>query len=212
VCDLAAEDVRSLIAGAPRVPVPPPTSGLNFHCLYPGACMRACILVCAVRAAGAGGEGRTQLVVFEVVCMLTSPCIRFPLNTRHAHSHASPASLALIPLAAIDAPADFGLLARLHGPGGSYLTHISSATGAECVVRGRGSAAGGEGQEPLHIYVSSGSREHLEEARRRVFLWGDEVRGRAEVYERVWMGLWRLLLLHGDCGRPAVAAGVHAAS
>eukprot|EP00887_Chlorella_sp_A99_P005374 scaffold1.g5374.t1 len=67
----------------------------------------------------------------------------------------------------VEAPPEFGAADRVRGPGGSYLAHISSATGAAVALRGAGSGEPpplGVPEAPLHLHVTSAAPQQLEEA------------------------------------------------
>lgn len=68
---------------------------------------------------------------------------------------------------AFEAPPEFGLLARIKGPGDSYLAHITGSTGTSVVTRGRGSGVseGPGAQEPLHLLFSGPSAKVVEDAK-----------------------------------------------
>ena len=56
------------------------------------------------------------------------------------------------------APEAFKLLEKLQGPGGAFLSHIATQTGAKVHLRGRGSGfieptSGKESFEALYIYI-----------------------------------------------------------
>lgn len=56
------------------------------------------------------------------------------------------------------APASFELVNKILGPGGQYLSHIATETGAQVMLRGKGSghletSAGLETPEPMHLYL-----------------------------------------------------------
>ncbi|KAK9271673.1 hypothetical protein L1049_002036 [Liquidambar formosana] len=61
------------------------------------------------------------------------------------------------------------IAARIRGPNDQYINHIMNETGATVVLRGRGSgnfeSPHSEGQQPLHLFLSSNSPKGLEDAR-----------------------------------------------
>ncbi|KAK9837508.1 hypothetical protein WJX81_007444 [Elliptochloris bilobata] len=65
----------------------------------------------------------------------------------------------------IEAGPEFGLAARLRGPEGSFLAHISRETGAAVALRGRGAGGADEGPAPLHVAVAAPSAKAAESAR-----------------------------------------------
>ncbi|KAK9808142.1 hypothetical protein WJX73_001316 [Symbiochloris irregularis] len=73
-------------------------------------------------------------------------------------------------------PAEFGLAARIRGPGDAYLQHISRETGVTAALLGRGS--GIESAEPPHLLVSSPpNNPGFEEGKRLAQNLIDTVRG-----------------------------------
>ncbi|KAG0618620.1 hypothetical protein M758_4G078800 [Ceratodon purpureus] len=71
----------------------------------------------------------------------------------------------------IEADPSFNLIGRIRGPNDQYIKHIMTETGAEVVIRGRGSgytdpSTGEELQQPLHLFISSESAKSLDDARK----------------------------------------------
>ncbi|XP_004304230.1 PREDICTED: protein RIK-like [Fragaria vesca subsp. vesca] len=69
-----------------------------------------------------------------------------------------------------DADPSFNIAARIRGPSDRYINHIMNETGATVLLRGRGSGNidslhGEEGQQPLHLFLSSNNLKSLEDAR-----------------------------------------------
>ncbi|KAF3971151.1 hypothetical protein CMV_005227 [Castanea mollissima] len=63
------------------------------------------------------------------------------------------------------------IAARICGPNDQYINHIMNETGATVLLRGRGSgniesSHGEEGQQPLHLVLSSNNPKSLEDAKR----------------------------------------------
>uniref|UniRef100_A0A1X7TKY4 KH homology domain-containing protein 4 n=1 Tax=Amphimedon queenslandica TaxID=400682 RepID=A0A1X7TKY4_AMPQE len=70
-----------------------------------------------------------------------------------------------------DVDNSFGLLDRLQGPDGSYLSHIASTTGAKVFLRGKGSkyiepTSGKESFEALYLFISHPSSDGVMSARK----------------------------------------------
>lgn len=63
---------------------------------------------------------------------------------------------------------EFNLIGKLIGPQGRYVKHISSEAGGNTRVqlRGRESLTNPAHPEPLHLYITSNSTEHLEKAKK----------------------------------------------
>ncbi|KAG2715521.1 hypothetical protein I3843_03G084800 [Carya illinoinensis] len=62
------------------------------------------------------------------------------------------------------------IAARIHGPNDQYINHIMNETGATVLLRGCGSGdpegtQGEEGQQPLHLFLSSNNSKSLEDAK-----------------------------------------------
>ncbi|KAK7394415.1 hypothetical protein VNO78_14943 [Psophocarpus tetragonolobus] len=69
-----------------------------------------------------------------------------------------------------DADPSLNIVARIRGPNDQYINHIINETGATVVLRGRGSGNneclnGEDGQQPLHLFLSSGNAKSLEDAK-----------------------------------------------
>ncbi|KAM5581207.1 protein RIK [Rosa sericea] len=69
-----------------------------------------------------------------------------------------------------DADPSLNIAARIRGPSDQYINHIMNETGATVLLRGRGSGNidglhGEEGQQPLHLFLSSNNLKSLEDAR-----------------------------------------------
>ncbi|XP_020219182.1 protein RIK isoform X1 [Cajanus cajan] len=69
-----------------------------------------------------------------------------------------------------DADPSLNIVARIRGPNDQYINHIMNETGATVVLRGRGSGNneclnGEDGQQPLHLFLSSNNAKSLEDAR-----------------------------------------------
>uniref|UniRef100_A0A803N134 Protein RIK n=1 Tax=Chenopodium quinoa TaxID=63459 RepID=A0A803N134_CHEQI len=69
-----------------------------------------------------------------------------------------------------DADPSLNMVARIRGPNDQYINHIINETGATVVLRGRGSGylgniQGEEGQQPLHLLLSSNNQKSLEDAK-----------------------------------------------
>ncbi|KAL2329879.1 hypothetical protein Fmac_017460 [Flemingia macrophylla] len=69
-----------------------------------------------------------------------------------------------------DADPSLNIVARIRGPNDQYINHIMNETGATVVLRGRGSGNneclnGEDGQQPLHLFLSSYNAKSLEDAR-----------------------------------------------
>ncbi|KAI9120519.1 hypothetical protein K1719_007552 [Acacia pycnantha] len=70
-----------------------------------------------------------------------------------------------------DADPSLNIVARIRGPNDQYINHIMNETGATVVLRGRGSGNlegpnGEDGQQPLHLYLSSNTAKGLDDAKR----------------------------------------------
>ncbi|GMY12905.1 protein RIK isoform X1 [Fagus crenata] len=70
-----------------------------------------------------------------------------------------------------DPDPSLNIAARIHGPNDQYINHIMTETGATISLRGRGSgniesSHGEEGQQPLHLFLSSNNPKSLEDAKR----------------------------------------------
>ncbi|XP_047334835.1 protein RIK [Impatiens glandulifera] len=69
-----------------------------------------------------------------------------------------------------EADPSLNIAARIRGPNDQYVNHITNETGATVVLRGRGSGTldvtlGEEGQQPLHLFLSSTNQKSLESAK-----------------------------------------------
>ncbi|XP_054803518.1 protein RIK isoform X2 [Prosopis cineraria] len=69
-----------------------------------------------------------------------------------------------------DADPSLNIVARIRGPNDQYINHIMNETGATVVLRGRGSGNtegpnGEDGQQPLHLYLSSNNAKSLDDAK-----------------------------------------------
>ncbi|XP_074301651.1 protein RIK-like isoform X1 [Silene latifolia] len=69
-----------------------------------------------------------------------------------------------------DADPSLNIAARICGPNDQYINHIINETGATVVLRGHGSghlsnSECKEGQQPLHLFLSSNNQKSLEDAR-----------------------------------------------
>ncbi|GFR46618.1 hypothetical protein Agub_g8222 [Astrephomene gubernaculifera] len=61
-------------------------------------------------------------------------------------------------------PGAFPLAEKIKGPGGTFVQHISTTTGATVQLRGRGSGDA-EGPDPLHVHIAAPSPKALEDAK-----------------------------------------------
>ncbi|KAI3439500.1 uncharacterized protein J3R85_004706 [Psidium guajava] len=69
-----------------------------------------------------------------------------------------------------DADPSWNIASRIRGPNDQYINHIMNETGATVLLRGRGSGTseslrGEEGQQPLHLFLSSNNAKSLENAK-----------------------------------------------
>ncbi|XP_057436101.1 protein RIK isoform X2 [Lotus japonicus] len=92
-------------------------------------------------------------------------------------STASPSALAngvTMPSACVflgfDADPSLNIVARIRGPNDQYINHIMNETGVTVTLRGRGSGndecmSGEDGQQPMHLFLSSNNLKSLEDAR-----------------------------------------------
>ncbi|XAR51664.1 hypothetical protein NMG60_11006354 [Bertholletia excelsa] len=69
-----------------------------------------------------------------------------------------------------EADPSLNIAARIRGPNDQYINHIMNETGATVLLRGCGSgnsenAVGEEGQQPLHLFLSSSNPKSLESAK-----------------------------------------------
>ncbi|XP_061365914.1 protein RIK isoform X2 [Gastrolobium bilobum] len=95
----------------------------------------------------------------------------------HAISSASPSALAnglkalsTCVFLGFDADPSLNIVARIRGPNDQYINHIMNETGATVILRGHGSgnnecSNGEDGQQPLHIFLSSNNAKSLEDAK-----------------------------------------------
>ncbi|XP_048327245.2 protein RIK isoform X3 [Ziziphus jujuba] len=70
-----------------------------------------------------------------------------------------------------DADASLNIAARIRGPNDQYVNHIMNETGVTVLLKGRGSgntesSHGEEGQQPLHLFLSSSNPKSLQDAKR----------------------------------------------
>ncbi|XP_042975335.1 protein RIK-like isoform X3 [Carya illinoinensis] len=70
-----------------------------------------------------------------------------------------------------DPDPSLNIAARIRGPNDQYINHIMNETGATVSLRGRGSGdlestLGEEGQQPLHLFLSSNNPKGVEDAKR----------------------------------------------
>ncbi|XP_027353459.1 protein RIK [Abrus precatorius] len=69
-----------------------------------------------------------------------------------------------------DADPSLNIVARIRGPNDQYINHIMNETGATVILRGCGSGHneslnGADGQQPLHLFLSSNNAKSLEDAK-----------------------------------------------
>ncbi|KAK7340630.1 hypothetical protein VNO77_21339 [Canavalia gladiata] len=69
-----------------------------------------------------------------------------------------------------DADPSLNIVARIRGPNDQYINHIMNETGATVILRGCGSGSneclnGEDGQQPLHLFLSSNNAKSLEDAK-----------------------------------------------
>ncbi|MED6207665.1 hypothetical protein PIB30_037877 [Stylosanthes scabra] len=69
-----------------------------------------------------------------------------------------------------DADPSLNIAARIRGPNDQYINHIMNETGATVTLRGHGSGSdecsnGEDGQQPLHLFLSSNNAKGLEDAK-----------------------------------------------
>ncbi|KAI6670365.1 hypothetical protein NL676_005250 [Syzygium grande] len=69
-----------------------------------------------------------------------------------------------------DMDPSWNIASRIRGPNDQYINHIMNETGATVLLRGRGSVTseslhGEEGQQPLHLFLSSNNAKSLESAK-----------------------------------------------
>lgn len=69
-----------------------------------------------------------------------------------------------------DADPSWNIVARIRGPNDQYINHIMNETGATVILRGRGSgndegSNGEDGQQPMHLFLSSNNAKSLEDAK-----------------------------------------------
>ncbi|RDX93369.1 Protein RIK [Mucuna pruriens] len=69
-----------------------------------------------------------------------------------------------------DADPSLNIVARIRGPNDQYINHIMNETGATVVLRGHGSGNneclnGEDGQQPLHLFLSSNNAKSLDDAK-----------------------------------------------
>ncbi|XP_030452150.1 protein RIK isoform X2 [Syzygium oleosum] len=69
-----------------------------------------------------------------------------------------------------DVDPSWNIASRIRGPNDQYINHIMNETGATVLLRGRGSVTseslhGEEGQQPLHLFLSSNNAKSLESAK-----------------------------------------------
>ncbi|KAM7278417.1 hypothetical protein ACFE04_005551 [Oxalis oulophora] len=67
-----------------------------------------------------------------------------------------------------DADPSLNIVARIRGPNDQYMNHIMNETGATVLLRGSGSGNSEiqQGEEPLHLFLSSNNSKSLEDAKR----------------------------------------------
>ncbi|XP_059143644.1 atrophin-1-like isoform X2 [Physella acuta] len=90
------------------------------------------------------------------------------------HSHPPPQQITVLQenlyIGLEHAPPNFDTKNKLLGPGGSYLMHIQSETGAAVSLRGKGSGFGGmngmDSIEPMHVHLEHHSYVALQEAKK----------------------------------------------
>ncbi|KAL1360927.1 protein RIK isoform X2 [Arachis duranensis] len=69
-----------------------------------------------------------------------------------------------------DADPSLNIAARIRGPNDQYINHIMNETGATVILRGHGSGSdecsnGEDGQQPMHLFLSSNNAKSLEDAK-----------------------------------------------
>ncbi|XP_057970047.1 protein RIK isoform X2 [Malania oleifera] len=81
-----------------------------------------------------------------------------------------PQALSTCVFLGFDTDPSLNIVARIRGPNDQYINHIMNETGATVLLRGRGSGNpeclySDEGQQPLHLFLSSNNPRSLENAK-----------------------------------------------
>ncbi|XP_058728969.1 uncharacterized protein LOC131601214 isoform X2 [Vicia villosa] len=115
------------------------------------------------------------LVVDRAAAMIEE--ILRPGQTSQSISSASPSPLAnglkvlsTSVFLGFDADPSWNIVARIRGPNDQYINHITNETGATVILRGRVSgndegSTGEDGQQPMHLFLSSDNAKSLEQAK-----------------------------------------------
>ncbi|CAK8540718.1 unnamed protein product [Lathyrus sativus] len=115
------------------------------------------------------------LVVDRAAAMIEE--ILRPGQNSQSISSASPSTLAnglkvlsTCVFLGFDADPSWNIVARIRGPNDQYINHITNETGATVILRGSGSGNdeglnGEDGQQPMHLFLSSNNAKSLEQAK-----------------------------------------------
>ncbi|KAK7273327.1 hypothetical protein RIF29_14376 [Crotalaria pallida] len=121
-------------------------------------------------------ETAERILVVDRAAAMVEEMLRQGQNSQSISS-ASPSALAnglkvlsTCVFLGFDADPSLNIVARIHGPNDQYINHIMNETGATVILRGCGSGSnefsnGEDGQQPLHLFLSSNNAKSLEDAK-----------------------------------------------
>ncbi|CAL0314738.1 unnamed protein product [Lupinus luteus] len=121
-------------------------------------------------------ETAERILVVDRAAAMVEEMLRQGQNSQSISSTSLPALanglkvLSTCVFLGFEADPSLNIVARIRGPNDQYINHIMNETGSTVIVKGRGSgnnecSNGEDGQQPLHLFLSSNNAKSLEDAK-----------------------------------------------